>query len=226
MGTTLRHLAAVAHDRIYEGYQMKLERTWLVMTRTLVNHEIVHIIAKNEKHQEHIAYLLNYHGIDSQNIDLRVMPSDDVWVRDNGPIFIVNNQGDLAVTDWNFNGWGGRFNHPQDAQVSVCIAEQLSLSIFTPPLVMEGGCIGKWSWHILGDGECTMLIDGEALFALDRKTGQRRLAIQTDWLETTRLIEAMDEIGQYWSMVELPDEGDNGSHAGQINYWQPTNRCP
>ncbi len=74
-------------------------------------------------------------------------------------------------------------------------------------------------WDLkMNGGECTMLIDGEAMFVLDRKTGERRLATHADWLETTRLIDALDEVGLYWSMVELPDEGD--SQARQINYWR------
>ena len=74
-------------------------------------------------------------------------------------------------------------------------------------------------WDLkMNGGECTMLIDGEAMFVLDRKTGERRLATHADWLETTRLIDALDEVGLYWSMVELPYEGD--SHARQINYWR------
>ncbi|UCG24700.1 MAG: agmatine deiminase family protein, partial [Chloroflexota bacterium] len=34
------------HDRVYAGYQMKLDRTWLAMTATLAHNEMVHIIAK------------------------------------------------------------------------------------------------------------------------------------------------------------------------------------
>jgi len=119
------------HDRIYAGYQMKLEHTWLAMTGALRLHETVHIIAKDEQHRDHIAYLLNYFGIGLQNIDLRVIPTDDVWVRDNGPIFIVNDQGDLAITDWNFNGWGGRFDHPLDAKVSARLGEQFRSNRFS-----------------------------------------------------------------------------------------------
>lgn len=129
------------HDRIYAGYQMKLEHIWLAMTDALRRHETVHIIATDDGHRDHIAYLLNYFGLGLQNIDLRVIPNDDVWVRDNGPIFIVNDEGDLAITDWNFNGWGGRFDHRLDARVSAHLGEQLSLPIFVPPLVMEGGAV-------------------------------------------------------------------------------------
>jgi trimethylamine--corrinoid protein Co-methyltransferase len=60
----------------------------------------------------------------------------------------------------------------------------------------------------LNDGECTLLMDGEARFVLDRRTGERRLSTHSDWLEATRLIDALDEIGIYWSMVEVSDRGD------------------
>jgi agmatine deiminase len=64
------------HDKIYAGYQMKLEHIWLAMTAALSRHETVHIIAKDTQHQEHIAYSLDYCGIASKNIDLRVIPTD------------------------------------------------------------------------------------------------------------------------------------------------------
>jgi len=129
------------HDGIYAGYGVKLERTWLAMTAALSQHETVHILACDELQRDHIAYILKHFDMDLRNIDLRVIPTDDIWVRDNGPIFVVNDQGDLALTDWNFNGWGGRFDHPHDAKVPARIGEQLSLPIFKAPIVMEGGSV-------------------------------------------------------------------------------------
>ena len=64
-----------------------------------------------------------------------------------------------------------------------------------------------WDLRMNG-GECTLLVDGEAMFALDRETGERRLATTNDWLEATRLIDALDEVGVYWSMVDASDRGD------------------
>jgi trimethylamine--corrinoid protein Co-methyltransferase len=64
-------------------------------------------------------------------------------------------------------------------------------------------------WDLcMNGGECTLLADGEAMFALDRETGERRLATTNDWLEATRLIDALDEVGVYWSMVDASDRGD------------------
>jgi trimethylamine--corrinoid protein Co-methyltransferase len=76
-----------------------------------------------------------------------------------------------------------------------------------------------WDLQMNG-GDCTLLIDGEAMFVLDRKTQERRLATDADWLETTRLIDALDEIGLYWSMVELPERDEGRTIPDLINYWR------
>jgi trimethylamine--corrinoid protein Co-methyltransferase len=55
-------------------------------------------------------------------------------------------------------------------------------------------------------GEFTLLADGEGMFLVDAETGQRRSSTYKDWLKATRLIDALDEIGIYWSMVERGDE--------------------
>lgn len=61
----------------------------------------------------------------------------------------------------------------------------------------------------MNGGDCTLLVDGEAMFVLDRETGERRPGTVADWLQATRLIDALDEVGVYWQMVETNDRGDN-----------------
>ena len=74
-----------------------------------------------------------------------------------------------------------------------------------------------WDLH-MNSGDCTLLIDGEAMFVLDRETGERRPGTASDWLEATRLIDAVDEIGVYWNMVERGDSGD--TMADLVTYWR------
>ena len=64
-----------------------------------------------------------------------------------------------------------------------------------------------WDLHT-NSGDCTLLVDGEAIFVLDRKTGERRPGMTDDWLAATRLIDALDEVGIYWAMIEASDRGD------------------
>jgi trimethylamine--corrinoid protein Co-methyltransferase len=54
----------------------------------------------------------------------------------------------------------------------------------------------------LNAGESTLVMDGEGTMVLDRTTGEPRPSTQDDWLQATRLIDAIDDIGVYWAMVE------------------------
>lgn len=70
----------------------------------------------------------------------------------------------------------------------------------------------------MNGGDCTLLVDGEAMFALDRETGERRPGTLEDWLNAVRLIDALDEVGVYWTMIEASDRGD--TVADTVGYWR------
>jgi len=70
-----------------------------------------------------------------------------------------------------------------------------------------------WDLHMNG-GDCTLLIDAEAIFVIDRETWERRPGTYNDWLEATRLIDYIDEIGVYWSMIY-----DSGSYSDTLADW-------
>ncbi len=38
------------------------------------------------------------------------MPSDDAWMRDVGPTFVVDGHGNRRGVDWRFNAWGGLYS--------------------------------------------------------------------------------------------------------------------
>lgn len=138
-------------NKIYSRYELKLEGIWLNMVDALNDHESVHLVVADERQQEHVSQQLQYHGIGLQNVDFHTIKTDDVWVRDNGPIFVINDKGQVAITDWVFNGWGDRFDYQLDNQVPASIAEQLDLPIFEVPMVLEAGAVevnGKGTFHV------------------------------------------------------------------------------
>jgi agmatine deiminase len=129
------------HQNTLKGYQIRLESIWLQIVQELQEHEHVHIVAYDEGHRDHINAQLSYFGIGLEGISFYIIPTNDVWARDCGAVFVrdVNNR--LAVTDWPFNGWGNRFQHELDAREAAAIGESLDFNILTPPLVLEGGSI-------------------------------------------------------------------------------------
>ena len=89
-------------------------------------------------------------------IELVDIPTDDVWCRDHGPIFVRNDRtGEVALTDWEFHGWGGKFEASLDNQVPAAVARHLGLRRFAYPFELEGGGI-----EVSGDG---LLLTTEAV---------------------------------------------------------------
>ena len=56
------------------------------MTKALQTNEKVHIIAYDESEKERIIGVLQKAGLSLKNIDFKIYPTDDVWVRDNGAL--------------------------------------------------------------------------------------------------------------------------------------------
>ncbi len=67
-------------------------------------------------------------------------------------------------------------------------------------------------------GDCHLMVDGEGTSVIDRETGEHRPSTFSDWLEATRLTDALDEFGVYWGMVEH-NAGDE-SLSDSVNYWR------
>ncbi len=72
-------------------------------------------------------------------IDLWPIPTDDLWCRDSGPTFVRDKRGNLAVAHIQFNGWGRKQVHGNDARVAEHVARRLGLPLIRTGLVGEQG---------------------------------------------------------------------------------------
>ena len=103
--------------------------------------QIVRINAPGNSH-ENITAACKHAKADPANIELFDHPNNDVWCRDHGPIFVKNASGSLAITDWEFNAWGGKFGPwDLDNAIPAHIANALSLPVYKGGMILEGGAI-------------------------------------------------------------------------------------
>jgi len=73
-------------------------------------------------------------------------------------------------------------------------------------------------WDLsMNQGDCTLMGDGEAITVIDRKTGEHRPSTYQDWLDATRICDALDEVGVYWAMAEPGKSSDSISES--VKYW-------
>jgi trimethylamine--corrinoid protein Co-methyltransferase len=82
-----------------------------------------------------------------------------------------------------------------------------------------GGRRPGWNFP-MNRGDCTLLADGEAIWVLNTKTGERRTGTEADWLKATKLIDGLDEVGIYWQMVSNPSKPE--TIARKVRYWRNT----
>lgn len=83
----------------------RYEESWIQTAKALHSGERVHIIVYDDVEMTRVSNLLASRGFDMTKVDLYSYPTDDVWIRDSGPIFVFNKQGEMLVEDWKFNGW-------------------------------------------------------------------------------------------------------------------------
>lgn len=137
------------HNNTYAGTKEAYESIWIEMTRALVKGENVHIIVYDEKEKEHVKEVLEKEAIDMSKVDFYVFPTDDVWIRDNGPIFAYDEQGNLVIENWQFNGWGNKAPYKHDNLIPSKISEATGIPIVSIDMVMEGGAL-----ELDGNGTC------------------------------------------------------------------------
>jgi agmatine deiminase len=135
-----------------------VEIAWQVSRR-----EQVLICAYDTRHRAHIEALLKNRGVDLARVVLRVVPSNDTWARDHGPISVSCSNEPLLL-DFGFNGWGGKFGHELDNQITRRLYDLDTFGdvpLETVNLILEGGSIEV-------DGQGTLLTTSQCLQAPTR----------------------------------------------------------
>ena len=136
-----------------------LQATIADIASTIAAFEPVVLLAAAEHHKA-IKKLV------SGQVELWDIATDDLWCRDSGPSFVVDGKGGLAVTQFNFNGWGDKQVHGNDGKIAARVAERLGLSVFDAGLVGEAGGVET-------DGHGTLIAHESTFINPNRNKGSK-----------------------------------------------------
>jgi agmatine deiminase len=117
-------------------------------------------------------------------VEIVKLVNDDLWMRDMGPVFLVNRRGGLAGLDMNFNGWGNKQAHAHDARIAREVLGLLGVRRFTAPFVSEGGAL-------VVDGQGTVMATESSIINPNRNPGQSKGELTTeicDYLGARKMI--------------------------------------
>lgn len=121
------------------------------------------IVCKNQHHQATIARLLDAAGAVMQSITFSAAPSNDTWIRDYGPITVIDERTPVLL-NFGFNGWGGKYSSSLDCQIIKRLNDDGTFNgtrLCNIDFILEGGSIEN-------DGEGALLTTTQCLLAPSR----------------------------------------------------------
>ena len=147
------------------------QRAWRTLIETIASAEDVTVLVSHRQYA--VA-----RGLLPDHVRLVETTTNDAWVRDTGPSFVVNDAGDVRGVSWSFNAWGGLrgglyFPWDADDLVGPKICDLERVPVYRPSLVLEGGSIDV-------DGEGTVLTTGECLLNPNRNPDLTREQIEAE----------------------------------------------
>jgi agmatine deiminase len=155
-------------------YLEQVREIWTQMVCALSPHEKVYLLVNDDYAEQQASARLKQHHAVMENVTLLQIPTVDVWMRDYGPTFVARESIDkpLALNDWIFNGWGGKYpSYELDERVAREMAVLLSVPVFDHQVVLEGGSI-----EVNGAGTC--LTTEQCLLNKNRNRHMSRLEIE------------------------------------------------
>ena len=129
--------------------------------------QTVNLIVKIKKDINLIKKKLKKNNYTKTNVKFHVIPTDRIWIRDSGPIFLKNIKNKKKILlNFKFNGWSKYKNYKKDDKINNVISSitrikkidpKVKINNITKRIVLEGGSIdvnGKGS--ILLTKECLL----------------------------------------------------------------------
>ena len=132
-------------DTDWAPWLAQVERSYISLAQSILSRSKLVLLVKNKALETRARRLIDPEGLvsDAQLICTR-FDYDDTWLRDSGPITVVDTDGSMRWLDFHFTGWGGKYGASRDDQI---VAHLSKLSPFKHiehirvDFALEGGAI-------------------------------------------------------------------------------------
>jgi agmatine deiminase len=127
------------------------------IVRRLARVEKVRILVQDAALEKSARRVLTKCAVEMSAVEFFRWPTSRSWTRDYCPIFVRDDKGQIAITNWLFNGWAKYDNWRDDNRIPARAAKRLNLPEFEPGIVLEGGSIDvNGSGLLLTTEECLL----------------------------------------------------------------------
>lgn len=165
-------MAFIADDQIWSKKQIpEVQHNLALIAKTIAKYEPVKVLVRPQDKALAQKLLGKRH---KHPIRLIEFTMNDLWMRDTAPTFVINEQGEKAAVNFNFNGWGEKQDYQHDAKVADFVAKQAGVKTIYSDLTLEGGC-----FEVDGEGSAIMT---ESCILNDNRNPNRSKAFVEDEL--------------------------------------------
>ncbi|MEO1969176.1 MAG: agmatine deiminase family protein [Sphingomonadaceae bacterium] len=99
----------------------------------------------------------------------------DIWLRDTGPLVLLDDAGERSAMRFGFNGWGGKYLMAGDQTIGAELARDAGLPLDTSDWILEGGAIdGDGTGLVVTTEQC--LLNPNRNPQLSREDIEQRIA--------------------------------------------------
>jgi len=128
-------IAFGAQDAIWEDFTADVQAALGRIAQAIARYQPVTVFCRASERE----LALQHCG--SHNTQFETCELDDIWMRDIGANFVVDDGNGLGAVDFNFNGWGNKQRHRNDVRLAKRVASLASAQYQRSELVGEGGAI-------------------------------------------------------------------------------------
>ncbi len=143
-------------------FERDYEPAYAKISNVVVQYQPLHILYNSTSIRNRARNAITTAGgnPDHPNITWHAIPNENAWMRDNGPIYLVED-GEMRIQDWDFDAWGGAFGnipHANDDAVPIAVGAHLNMPVDPVGIVHERDNLefnGKdtvmLNWNVLSD---------------------------------------------------------------------------
>lgn len=193
-----------ARDELWGPLRHDAEVAYREVIWAIAQFEPCTVIARPGAHAERAASLCDSgHGAPPHPIDVVELPIDDSWVRDNGPIYVFD-EDRRVITGWRFNSWGGKYlPYDDDAALTRRWAQRRGEPCVAVDAVLEGGSLNV-------DGEGTLVTTVQCLMHPNRNPMFARVDLEA------RFAQYFGVDAVLWLPFGLSDDDDTDGHVDNV----------
>jgi len=158
-------------DTDWQAWLAQIDNCYRDFVARLSQHAQVIILCRDTMHQQHIQRLIETSDAVPTAIRLIQTTYNDTWIRDYGPISVVQD-GEPGLLNFTFNAWGGKYQASNDNAVNRFLQQQqvFSTALTNLDTIMEGGSIDT-------DGQGCLLTTSQCLLSDTRNAHMHK----QDW---------------------------------------------